>query len=343
MRPLLSIIIPCYNHQQGLPALLDSVAAQDFTDYEVIIVDDCSDGPYLEMLRAEAAKRRAGGMELRLVRNPSRLYTKESRLLGVEAARGDYIMCADADDRLAGRRALRRHMEMLLSSKADLLQFPVLMHDETRPDSRSWWHKWTMPWPDRLEGRAIFETYVKNKLVGHTVWGKIARRSLWLKCLEPARRVKIRRYQEDLLLSSLLFLHARSLLGSRWVGYEGQYVNKDAQKACGRAVAQYFMLTQFLPYAADLLGSTKTGARALRRLHCLTLGMLRAYLQIWLLALWQGRASVDEIEQHIELDEFVRVIAAGGLDISIVKARRQDLPAAKSALTAQAAIRRTAP
>ena len=47
-----------------------------------------------------------------------------------------------------------------------------------------------------------------------------------------------------------------------------------------------------------------------QRLH---LGMLRAYLQTWLLALFTGQASRDETAQHIEPDEFVRVIAASGL------------------------------
>ena len=35
-QPFLSIIIPVYNAEEYLPACLDSVLAQTFTDYEVI-------------------------------------------------------------------------------------------------------------------------------------------------------------------------------------------------------------------------------------------------------------------------------------------------------------------
>ena len=40
--PLVSIVIPCYNHQHFVKRCLDSVAAQTYERLEVIIVDDCS-------------------------------------------------------------------------------------------------------------------------------------------------------------------------------------------------------------------------------------------------------------------------------------------------------------
>ena len=42
---MVSIIIPIYNVEQYITACLESVASQTYTDYEVILVDDCgSDG-----------------------------------------------------------------------------------------------------------------------------------------------------------------------------------------------------------------------------------------------------------------------------------------------------------
>ena len=40
--PLLSIIVPIYNVEEYLPECLDSIFAQTFTDYELILVDDGS-------------------------------------------------------------------------------------------------------------------------------------------------------------------------------------------------------------------------------------------------------------------------------------------------------------
>jgi len=39
---LISVCIPAYNRAAVLPELLDSILAQDFDDYEIVICDDCS-------------------------------------------------------------------------------------------------------------------------------------------------------------------------------------------------------------------------------------------------------------------------------------------------------------
>ncbi len=40
--PAVSIIIPMYNTEKYIGECLDSILAQTFTDFEVIVVDDCS-------------------------------------------------------------------------------------------------------------------------------------------------------------------------------------------------------------------------------------------------------------------------------------------------------------
>jgi len=48
--PLVSVVIPCYNHKRFLQKCLDSVAAQTYHNIEVVIVDDCStDGSTAEI------------------------------------------------------------------------------------------------------------------------------------------------------------------------------------------------------------------------------------------------------------------------------------------------------
>ena len=41
-KPLVSVIIPNYNHRKYLHERIDSVLGQEFQDFELIILDDCS-------------------------------------------------------------------------------------------------------------------------------------------------------------------------------------------------------------------------------------------------------------------------------------------------------------
>ena len=43
--PLISIVIPVYNAERYLPRCLDSVTAQTLTDFEALVVNDCSPDP----------------------------------------------------------------------------------------------------------------------------------------------------------------------------------------------------------------------------------------------------------------------------------------------------------
>ena len=54
--PLLSIIVPIYNVEEYLPECLNSIFAQTFTDYELILVDDGSPDNCPKMCDEAAAK-----------------------------------------------------------------------------------------------------------------------------------------------------------------------------------------------------------------------------------------------------------------------------------------------
>lgn len=93
MKPTVSIVMPTYNRLEFLPATLDSVRAQTFTDWELVIADDGSSCPTRDYLRALA-----DGDRIRV------LWLDHSGLQGVacnaaiRAARGSYVAFLDSDD-----------------------------------------------------------------------------------------------------------------------------------------------------------------------------------------------------------------------------------------------------
>ncbi len=41
--PVVSVLMPCFNATRYLQAAIESILNQTFTDFELIIIDDCSD------------------------------------------------------------------------------------------------------------------------------------------------------------------------------------------------------------------------------------------------------------------------------------------------------------
>lgn len=88
--PLVSIVIPTHNSAEYLRRTLDSIFGQKFTDYEVIVVDDCSTDSTTDILSEFNS--------IRVHRNKTQLGAAGSRNVGLSLARGKYISPFDSDD-----------------------------------------------------------------------------------------------------------------------------------------------------------------------------------------------------------------------------------------------------
>jgi glycosyltransferase involved in cell wall biosynthesis len=93
MSPAVSIILPTFNRPQFLSAALDSVRAQTFADWELIIADDGSDGVTRDFLRTLADPPKVRVIWLAHSGRPA-----VARNAGIRAARGDYVAFLDSDD-----------------------------------------------------------------------------------------------------------------------------------------------------------------------------------------------------------------------------------------------------
>lgn len=85
-----SVLIPTYNRRDYVVSAIESVLAQDFTDHELIVVDDGSTDDTADLLRPYASA-------IRLIRTANQ-GPALARNVGMQAARGDYIAFLDSDD-----------------------------------------------------------------------------------------------------------------------------------------------------------------------------------------------------------------------------------------------------
>jgi len=95
--PLVTVLIPVYchteDHKRYLKETLQSVAAQTFRDFEVVIVDDVSPidvAPIVESVE--------GLPRTRIIRNAVNMRQAESRNVGIRRAEGELIAFLDHDD-----------------------------------------------------------------------------------------------------------------------------------------------------------------------------------------------------------------------------------------------------
>lgn len=91
---LLSIVVPCYNVSERIEELFQMLSSKDYSNYEVVFVDDCSpDGTYEKMLEKSAPYNNFNVIQTQKNGGPG-----PARNAGVLCAEGDYILFCDSDD-----------------------------------------------------------------------------------------------------------------------------------------------------------------------------------------------------------------------------------------------------
>jgi GT2 family glycosyltransferase len=89
--PAVSVVLPCYNAHRHLGRALDSVRAQTFRDFEILVVDDGSTDPETKAFLGGL------GADVRLLHQEN-CGLAGARNAGFRAARGEYVLPLDCDD-----------------------------------------------------------------------------------------------------------------------------------------------------------------------------------------------------------------------------------------------------
>jgi glycosyltransferase involved in cell wall biosynthesis len=104
--PLISVVVPVHNGARWLGQTLDSLFAQTYANFEIVLVDDASTDSLQEVLDSVHDPR------LRVVHLKSNVGVSAARNQGIELAKGDFIAFCDADD-LCQPQRLERQLAFL--------------------------------------------------------------------------------------------------------------------------------------------------------------------------------------------------------------------------------------
>jgi CDP-glycerol glycerophosphotransferase len=166
--PRISVVVAFFNNEDDLADCLDSIAAQSFTDLEVIMVDDGSTDGSAAIARAQAA----ADPRFTLIQ-PGHGGPGGARNRGVEQARGEFLAFVDGDDMLPAN-AYELFLQTLESTGSDFASGAVL---RIGPKGIN---------PSALHALAIKGrqrrtqiTKTPRLLYDVSVWNKLFRRRFW--------------------------------------------------------------------------------------------------------------------------------------------------------------------
>ncbi len=112
--PRVTVFIPVYNRKHYITTAVESILAQTYTDFELLVLDDGSTDGTLDALA------NCHDPRLRLERNPRNLGLPSTRNRGLELAQGEYIALLDSDDKAWPQRLARQ--VAVLDQRPDLVQ-----------------------------------------------------------------------------------------------------------------------------------------------------------------------------------------------------------------------------
>ena len=94
VKPKISVIIPVYNSEKTIYSAICSVQIQNYTDFEIILIDDFShDNSSYVIQRLQENDDR-----IKIIRNQKNMGSLYSRSVGIIMAKGEYIFALDNDD-----------------------------------------------------------------------------------------------------------------------------------------------------------------------------------------------------------------------------------------------------
>ncbi|HIQ94700.1 TPA: glycosyltransferase family 2 protein [Candidatus Ventrenecus stercoripullorum] len=91
---LISIVVPVYNAEKFLNDTIQTVLAQTYPNWELLLVDDCSSDDSVSIIKKFAAN----DDRIHLLRNEKNSGAALTRNKGIEEAKGTYLCFLDADD-----------------------------------------------------------------------------------------------------------------------------------------------------------------------------------------------------------------------------------------------------
>lgn len=175
--PALSIIVPIYNVERWLPACIESILLQTYTDWELILVDDGSpdscgqicDEYSIKDSRIKVIHQQNGGQSV-------------ARNHGLDISKGKYITFVDPDDYVVDQYTYSDNIKKMDEDPSiDMLVYPYIF---PYCESSAGGSRFSGPVGYISDKESLFASFISpgskaQPLINHAVWNKIFRREIF--------------------------------------------------------------------------------------------------------------------------------------------------------------------
>ena len=119
--PKFSIIVVAYNLEKLIGRAIDSIIEQTYTNFELLVVDDCSKDDTVKIMRQYESQ----DNRVKVIANERNSGPSISRNSAVDIAKGDYIVYLDGDDALYSKDTLEKINNTIGDETSDIIYFGV--------------------------------------------------------------------------------------------------------------------------------------------------------------------------------------------------------------------------
>ena len=184
--PKISVCIPVFNTESTLARALNSVATQDFTDYEIVLVNDASGGR--DEKKRNCKKIAKSFKNVKYIEHRSNLGLLEARRTAVNSAEGKYICILDSDDELLPQ-SLSLMYNKAEQTGADIVHAGAEVifakaADGTSIVDRNTLEASALVYDGILTGNQIIDGFLGKKNHNGFLWAKLINRELYQKALD---------------------------------------------------------------------------------------------------------------------------------------------------------------
>lgn len=220
-KPLISVIVPCYNLEAYLAGCVESILAQTYDNLEIILVNDGSKDRTGEIIDGYAKQ------DARIVViHQENKGASFARMSGVEMARGDYIGFVDGDDTIRPDM-YERLWKQIVAHGADISHCSYQIVYKNHVDDR------------HNSGEIIVQEREKGLIdllngtkIEPSVCTKIYKKSLFENLV---LNLEVTRFNEDILMNFYLFSKANCAVYEDTGSY--QYIKRAGSSSTGRAIS----------------------------------------------------------------------------------------------------------